>query len=76
MKNYEIVSGCGAKTKVNVSSLKAAKIQATKLGFGVRSTVWIRENGRIVSKKPCQSGSPWQDTVRYFESCDATLYFK
>lgn len=58
--DYEIHSGCGARKKIKAVSLRSAKAQATKLGFGVSTPVWIRDSkGKLLAKKECKSNSLW-----------------
>ena len=58
--DYEIHSGCGARRKIRAVSLRSAKAQATRLGFGTRFTVWIRDNqGKLLAKKESKSNSLW-----------------
>jgi hypothetical protein len=58
--DYEIHSGCGTRKRIRATSLRSAKIQATRLGFSSRFTVWIRDSrGKLVAKKECKHGSLW-----------------
>lgn len=58
--DYEIHSGCGARRNIKAVSLRSAKAQATRLGFGTRFTVWIRDNkGKLLAKKESNAGSLW-----------------
>lgn len=58
--DYEIQSGYGARKWIKAVSLRSAKSQATKLGFGVRNTVWIRDNkGDLLTRKECKANSLW-----------------
>lgn len=57
---YEIHSGCGARQLIESRSLRAAKCLATKLGYGVRTPVWIRDhNGRLLARKDSKTDSLW-----------------
>ena len=58
--DYEIHSGCGARKKIKAVSLRSAKTQATRLGFGTKFTVWIRDNnGKLLARKESKTGSLW-----------------
>ena len=59
--DYEIQSGCGARERIRAVSLRSAKAQATKKGYGVRFPVWIRNSktGKLVAKKESKSNSLW-----------------
>jgi hypothetical protein len=59
--DYEIHSACGAREKIKAISLRSAKAQATKKGYGVRFPVFIRNlnTGKLVAKKESKSNSLW-----------------
>lgn len=60
MIDYEIHSGCGARKNIKASSLRGAKAQATRLGFGSRFSVWIRDNnGKVLTRKWCDHDGKW-----------------
>lgn len=58
---YELCSGCGARTWIKAKSLRAAKYKANRLGFGICSMVWIRDyEGRLLTRKSPRTNAIWE----------------